>query len=190
MRSRHSTHVWLFAFVDVLLIITFTLAAFSFLALANINPKAQAHNTPPPGNLMVTIAWPEGDTDVDLWLGAPGDQPVGYSHKSGRIWDLLRDDMGNEGDTTPLNFESAYSRGIPDGEYVVDIHCYRCNAVPVPVTVEVGVAHGPTIFKGVVPLLADKQERTVIRFTMKDGQIVPNSENQVYKPLHDMVEGY
>jgi hypothetical protein len=55
------------------------------------------------------------DADVDLWVEAPGDRPVGYSNKSGQIFSLLRDDLGKSQDITDFNYEIAYSRGMPAG---------------------------------------------------------------------------
>ncbi|RVC14735.1 hypothetical protein EN884_16150, partial [Mesorhizobium sp. M7A.F.Ca.AU.001.01.1.1] len=49
----------------------------------------------PPGNMIVHAVWPQGDTDVDLWVDGPGELvPVGYSNKGGLLWNLLRDDLG------------------------------------------------------------------------------------------------
>jgi hypothetical protein len=95
-----------------------------------------------PGNVTVETQWPDKlDADVDLWVEAPGDVPVGYSNKGGRVFDLLRDDLGMAQDMTDSNHEVAYSRGAPAGEYTVNVHIYRgVNATyPVPVKVTVSV---------------------------------------------------
>ena len=39
----------------------------------------------------------------DLWVQAPGDVPVGYSNKSGGVFNLLRDDLGKAKDMTDGN---------------------------------------------------------------------------------------
>jgi hypothetical protein len=39
----------------------------------------------------------------DLWIQAPGDVPVGYSNKSGGVFNLLRDDLGKAKDMTDGN---------------------------------------------------------------------------------------
>ena len=39
----------------------------------------------------------------DLWVQAPGDLPIGYSNKSGGVFNLLRDDLGKAKDMTDGN---------------------------------------------------------------------------------------
>ena len=78
---------------------------------------------------MVEANWPpDMDSDVDLWVQAPGDMPVGYSNKGGAVFNLLRDDLGQQLDLSGLNYESSYSRGIVPGEYTVNLHLYRNRA--------------------------------------------------------------
>ncbi|RUW04065.1 hypothetical protein [Mesorhizobium sp. M1A.F.Ca.IN.020.04.1.1] len=183
MARRHSDHVWLWAFVDVLLVLTFVQSAFNFLALPQINPKAKDQETlPPPGTIAVLACWPPGPTDVDVWVSDPKDtKPVGYSRKSGLVWSLLRDDMGIVNDDSPINCESAFARSTPAGEYVVNIHGYSLQA---PLTVHVEVAlNGAFLTKADMELRA-KQERTVIRFKLDgQGNLVPGSENKVFKAV-------
>lgn len=168
---------------DVLLAMLLGVVAVVMFILPSVNPKAEADPLDPPGNLVASIAWPAGRIDVDLWV-AHGDEPVGYSQKSGRVWSLLRDDLGTANDNTPLNFESAFTRGLPDGEYVVNVKCYGCaGAVPVAVSVEVRLAEGGVIWRGQVDLVKEKQERTAIRFRVRDGKVVVGSESSVFKPL-------
>lgn len=164
---------------------------FLFLALLAIlllvNPPTEADTATPPGNLSVAIAWPEGDTDVDLWLSGPGQsKPTGYSNRGGATWNLLRDDLGLAGDTMPLNFENAYSRGLPAGEYIINVHGFRLNGeVPVSVEVRKGTV-GQTqklLFRETVNL-PPRQEKTAIRFRLDgDGAVVPGSVNRVHEPL-------
>ena len=58
---------------------------------------------------MIEARWPDAvDADVDLWVQAPGDVPVGYSNKGGAIFNLLRDDLGTRADATGINYEISY----------------------------------------------------------------------------------
>lgn len=161
-----------------------TVGALFFLIialLAQINPPTDPQ-IKPAGNLVASAAWPSGAIDVDLWLGAPGDSGVGFSRKSGKVWSLLRDDLGTSNDATDLNYETAFTRGLPDGEYSVNVRCYGCaGKVPVPVDVEVRLATGELIWRGVVDLVADKQERTAVRWLMRDGAVVAGSQGFVFK---------
>jgi hypothetical protein len=156
-----------------------------------INPPAQSSDAVPPGNVVVAITWPEGDTDVDLWITGPGEiTPVGYSNKGGVLFNLLRDDLGHMPDATPLNYENAYSRGVVAGEYIVNVHCYRCAVLPQRVAVEVSVNAGDR-GKGVKPiattaleLRANGEEKTALRFRLDEqGNVEPGSMNNVFRPL-------
>jgi hypothetical protein len=162
------------------------LMLLAFLVLINppTNPTEAA--IPTPGNMMVTIAWPAGPYDVDLWVQGPGDQlGIGYSNRNGRTFNLLRDDLGLSGDSEPHNREDAFSRGLPAGEYVVNIHGYSI-AGELPVSLDIRVADDAgarSFFKRDVTI-RPKQELTVVRFTLDDdGTIVPGSLGMIYKPL-------
>jgi len=179
-QGKGHSNPWLWAFVDVLLVLTFVQSAFVFLALPQINPPASADpNIPPPGNIAVLACWPEGAIDVDLWLGAPNDKPVGYSRKSGKVWSLLRDDLGTALDETPINCESAFARATPAGEYVANVHCYSCTG---PTTVQVEIAlNGRLLVKREV-VLQPKQERTVKAWRLDAAGVVTGGD-EVYRPL-------
>jgi hypothetical protein len=163
--------------------------------LAHINPKAaaaSAKDSAPPGNVMVEANWPPGmDSDVDLWVQAPGDMPVGYSNKGGAVFNLLRDDLGHQLDLSGLNYESSYSRGIVPGEYTVNLHLYRNRATSADVPVTVIVTTKPDadrparqILMSKVDLGREGQERTVFRFRLSEvGAVVPGSVNSLQRPL-------
>jgi hypothetical protein len=106
-------------FRDVITLALCGFVAVVILLLPHLNPKQEAQAavaSAVPGNVMVEARWAdELDTDVDLWVQAPGDVPVGYSNKSGVIFNLLRDDLGRNADPTQLNYEVSYSRGVPPG---------------------------------------------------------------------------
>lgn len=177
-------------FRDFLFLYALGVTFLVLIMLPLVNPPTVTNSdTKPPGNVIVSIAWPAGDVDVDLWVDGPGEtKPVGFSNRGGKLWNLLRDDLGNINDRTPMNYESAFSRGMPAGEYVVNIDCYRCTAPPVPVSVEVRLgAFGEKaglLFQETVALNRPNQERTAIRFRLNaDGKIVPGSVSNVYKPL-------
>jgi hypothetical protein len=186
--ARQTTGI---VFRDFSLLMVLGFVAMVIWLLPHINPPADSSEADPPGNLIVAITWPEGDTDIDLWLTGPGElHPVGYSNKGGVLFNLLRDDLGDQPDATPLNYENAYSRGVVSGEYIFNVHCYRCGVVPQRVHVEVSINDGAAR-KGVRPvamtsldLTANGQERTAFRFRLDAaGNVEPNSLNAVFRPL-------
>lgn len=181
-------------FRDVILLALAGFVAMVVLLLPHLNPPGAktTDRVEPPGNVMVEIRWPDGwDTDVDLWVQAPGDVPVGYSNKGGRVFNLLRDDLGARSDATGLNYEVAYSRGVPPGDYTVNVHLYRNpeRSLPVPVTAVVSVKRNPQesarqILAAKVELEREGQELTVFRFTLEgEGTLVPGSVHALFQPL-------
>ena len=176
-------------FRDLLMNMLLGLVALVIIALPSINPPAvDAQGAKQPGQMVITAAWPEGPTDVDLWVNGPGEPvAVGYSNRDGKLFNLLRDDLGRDGDALPLNYENVYSRGLPAGEYTVNLHAYS-GEYPVPVAMEIrfgAVGDQPRLFlKKTVTLVAKGQEVTVVSFRLDaQGQVVPGSVNNVYRPL-------
>lgn len=182
-------------FRDVLMLALAGFMAIVILLLPHLNPpgEAKSADVEPPGNVVVEARWPDGwRTDVDLWVQAPGDVPVGYSNKGGAVFNLLRDDLGIRSDATPLNYEVSYSRGIPIGEYVVNLHLYRNeenHTQPVPVTVTVSVKgdakrNSRQVLVSDTNLQREGQELTVFRFSLEDtGTLVAGSVHALPKAL-------
>lgn len=178
-------------------LIMLTLSGFvtvAVLLLPHIGqPQARSvEDRAPPGNVIVEANWPpDMDTDVDLWVQAPGDVPVGYSNKGGAVFNLLRDDLGSRADATRMNYEISYSRGLPAGEYTVNLHLYRDgdHTLPVPVTVVASVKRSVQdparqLLAADVKLAREGQELTVFRFRLDAaGELVPGSVTSLQKPL-------
>lgn len=189
MKDRTTSTV----FRDFTMLMVLGFVAMVVWLLPHVNPPADNASDPPPGNLIVAITWPEGDTDVDLWLSGPGElNPVGYSNKGGVLFNLLRDDLGNSPDATPLNYENAYTRGIVPGEYIVNVHCYRCPVLPQKITVETSINTGED-GKGSKPiattttiLTANGQEKTAMRFKIDStGSLIDGTLSQMHTPLRE-----
>lgn len=179
--------------------ITLALAGFVcmvLLLLPHVNPPGEEGKgvaaTEPPGNVIIEARWDDKlRTDVDLWVQAPGDVPVGYSNKSGLIFNLLRDDLGSYADPTEINFETAFSRGVPPGEYAINVHLFRNldNVFPIFVRVVARVkaeheSGAATIAATRVRLDHEGQEVTAFRFKLTErGELEPGSLHALYKPL-------
>lgn len=178
-------------------VITLALAGFIvclILMLPHLNPPGAktVDGLEPPGNIIVEARWPDdADVDVDLWVEGPGDVPVGYSNKGGKLFNLLRDDLGTRADASRLNYEVSYSRGIVAGDYTVNLHLYRNTAkLPtVPVTVLVSVKRGikesaRQVLVSEPILQREGQELTVFRFKLdEEGGLVPDTVHNLQRPL-------
>jgi hypothetical protein len=180
------------SFRDMLFLLVFAYLVIGAVALAHVRKKTEdVTGTTPPGSLIVDIHWDdEIDADVNLSVQAPGDVPVGYSNKSGIIFNLLRDDLGHSGEPVSMNYEIAYGRGLWPGEYTVNAHLYRSadGHYPVPVTAKVSVRGSDgevtNILRSVVQLDHVGQETTIYRFQLDDkGHLVQGSLNRLHKDL-------
>jgi hypothetical protein len=179
-------------FRDVIMLALAGFVTLVLLLLPHLNPRAKTEDAiRSPGNVIIEARWPdEMDADVDLWVQAPGDVPVGYSNKGGAVFNLLRDDLGHTADLTGLNYEFSYSRGVPAGEYVVNVHLYRNHETStIPVSIVVSVKG--SVNESAKQLLATKvtlehegQELTAFRFRLDDkGRLVSGSVHDLPKSL-------
>lgn len=179
-------------FRDVIMLALAGFVVIVLLFLPHIHPPENEESDRPPGNLIVEIIWPaERNVDVDLWVRAPGEEPVGFSSKSGTTFDLLRDDRGHLNDVSGANFEMAFSRGIPAGEYVVNLHLYSNHGAstfePIDVAVEVRLLdEGGTrrLLRGNMTLDEVGQEITAFRFKFdQEGRFLKDTVNDDFVPL-------
>ena len=122
--------------------------------------------------------------DIDLWVKAPRQAPVGFWNMGGETFNLLRDDLGSEADATDENYEISYSRGIPAGEYIVNVHQYgplpadTVVKVSVVVSVRTRLEAARQILNTDVELSRQGQEVTAFRFRLdEEGGLVPDSVN-------------
>ena len=180
-------------FRDVIMLALAGFVMIVMLLLPHINPRAANKlETRSPGNVIVELRWADAiDADVDLWVEGPGDSPVGYSNKDGTVFNLLRDDLGRDSDLTNLNYEFSYSRGVPAGEYTVNVHLYRNGGrhYPLPVTVAVSVkgtdkSSSLRVLDTKLDLLREGQETTVFRFQLDtDGDLIAGSVHDLPRAL-------
>jgi hypothetical protein len=183
-------------FRDVTLLALAGFVTIVMLLLPWLNPKGEQEetSTTPPGSVIVELFWgDDSDADVDLWVQAPEDAPVGYANMGGLYFNLLRDDLGKSKDSAPINYEVSYSRGISPGEHVANVHLYRAEprAGPLEVTVAVnavqpGQRARDLLFQKTITLDQEGIEMTVARFTIdRLGKLVPGSVNVLQKNLID-----
>lgn len=185
-------------FRDTLFLLIGTLGAVLLLLyILPTNPKvSDDDNARSRGNVRIEVIWPNDyDVDVDTWVQAPGLPPVGYSNMNGPIFNLVRDDLGGYADITGINYETAFSRGIPPGEWTVNVHWYSnsANKISVPVKVFVTMRKDDSenskdrpqqIIQTTVTLRHVGHEITVVRFrTDSDGNLIQDSVNSIPKKL-------
>jgi hypothetical protein len=137
------------------------------------------------GNVIFQLTWPQRRlADVDLWVQAPGDSPVGYSHPAGRNCNLLRDDLGRPVDPESRDMEMAVCRGMPDGEWIADAALYtdRDGKMPLNATISASIMTGTGVTQLVqrtVELRRDGDDVTAFRFTLHNRALVAHSINHL-----------
>ncbi len=183
---------WGTVFRDVILLALIGFVAMVIMLLPHVRPvKTKTDEHRAPGNVIVEMQWPNDlPVDVDLWVKAPREVPVGYWNQGGQTFTLRRDDLGIEGDATDRNYEVSYSRGIPPGEYIVNVHMYgplsRGDTVPVSIVVSVKKWLEDTrqLLATTVKLERHGQEETAFRFRLtSEGDLVEGSVSTLRRPL-------
>jgi len=179
-------------FRDVLMLALIGFVAIVIMLLPHLNrAKKEVDERKQPGNVVIEMHWPSDQPfDVDLWVQAPGEYPVGFWNQGSLVFNLLRDDLGSEGDATDENYEITYSRGIPPGEYIVNVHMYgplpAGVEIPVKVVASVRKKYDTTrqLLQTVVKLRYRNQEETAFRFQLtSEGDLVPNSVNYLLRRM-------
>ena len=180
------------AFRDVLMLALIGFVAMVIMMLPHLSEtKQESDEHRSPGNVVVEIHWPNDlPVDVDLWVQAPNDVPVGFFNQGSEQFNLLRDDLGTEGDATNLNYEVSYSRGIKAGEYIVNVHMYGPvpSGIVVPVSVVVSVRRKYDSLRQVLETTVDlerrNQEETAFRFKLTGtGELISGSVTTVRRRL-------
>lgn len=187
MANKDRTAAVLWVWNDLLWVINAGVLAI-FLLVAPPKPQEPTKETDrSAGNISVAVFWQDDiDADIDTWLRSPDGDVVSFHHKSGTIWSLLRDDLGNVNDFTARNFENAYSRGLMPGEYTVNVNLYRNPAgKSVEVKAELRIQRdlntgSPVTFTISATLDHTGDEATLFRFQIDgDGNLVPGSVNNL-----------
>jgi hypothetical protein len=182
------------AYIDLLFALVAGFMAMAMLAVvAKTKPQESGVNV---GNLTVEMQWPVGsETDMDLWVQAPGDKPIGYSRKTGKFCDLVRDDLGALHDMASRAMEMTACRQAVAGEYVVNVQAYAFRdkgAIPVKIFVKhqrEGEGGTEALLTKATMIDHEGQEVTVARFTLdSNGHVVPASVNNLYKGLRSSSE--
>lgn len=179
-------------FRDVILLTLVGFIAMVIMLLPHLQKKQEeAEDHKAPGNVIVEMHWPSDMyVDVDLWVRAPNATPVGFWNQGNDIFNLLRDDLGVEGDATNENYEISYSRGIRSGEYIVNVHMYGAvpagKEVPVKVVVSVRGKYDTArqLLETTLKLTRRNQEETAFKFRLTgEGELVKGSVSTLRHPL-------
>ena len=172
------------------------------LSLALIKPESKKNEIQLKAEYLISIQWPDkSNDDVDILMKTPSGDVVYYGNKDARIASLDRDDQGSVNDTIVLedgtvikveeNWENIAIRQKYPGEFVVNILMFNKKDLTVtPVKVKVEQLNPyKTIYAETVRLSLQKEEVTVIRFTLDSkGKVVSRSQAQEY--LSPMLGGF
>jgi hypothetical protein len=178
------------AYRDLLIALLVVFMAMAALALVAATKATRAGVTQ--GSLVVEMRWDRAsNSDMDLWVEAPGDAPVGFSHMADVHCNLLRDDLGRALDPASANEEMVVCRGAPAGEWIVDAMLYRnYGETPLPVGVDVTVLRIDgvgvnTLLSRHVKMTVEGEQATIWRFTLNaKGWVVPGSVDDLPMALY------
>jgi hypothetical protein len=177
------------AYRDLLIALLVVFMAMAALALVAATKATRAGVTQ--GDLVITIDWRGSPAaDVDAWVLAPGDAPVGFHHPSDAHCNLLRDDLGRDLDPASMAQEEVVCRAAPAGEYVVDAMLYQLHSATLPVGVAATVLRisgggVETLLTKRETLTSEGEQATIWRFTLDaKGHLVPGSVNDLPMALY------
>lgn len=166
---------------DLLISLVVVFMAWSILSLV-VHEKAGIN----PGLLVIEMHWDQAsDSDIDLWVKAPGEGPVGFSNRDGVSCNLVRDDQGRSGDPQSNNSELSICRASGQGAWAVNVMAYKVTDEHFPVQVQVTVSSQVggvyrKILEKRVLLTYGGQQLTVWRFQLnQEGMIMENSVNSL-----------
>jgi hypothetical protein len=178
---------------DLCFVIAMIFLSMVIVLLLFVNPPKQneTQEIKAVGSLMVETIWDnENPIDVDTWVRGPDGVKVGYSNKSGPLFNLLRDDTGHANDVSGMNYENIFSRGIIPGWYTVNLHLFAQHTGTLPATVRVVLSMkshpsaGMVQFYAVdIPMMKPREEVTVLRFRIDGNTVDRSSFSTFFEPI-------
>jgi len=185
---------FLLSYIDLLMNLSISFAAIFMLAVVLINaPTRQQQGADQRAKLLIVMTWdPHSADDLDLWVKVPNGEAVGFSHPSGLIAHLQRDDMGPINDYYELpdgtrryprfNQEITSIRSKAPGHYIVNALLYRRHPDPEtgvqssgPVTCTIELIEIDPEYRALetrqVTLYTEGDEQTAFSFDIEDGKV-------------------
>ena len=185
---------FLLSYIDLLMNLSISFAAIFMLAVVLINtPTKNQKVADERAKILIVMTWDSHSADdLDLWVKAPNGERVGFSHPSGLIAHLQRDDMGPINDYYDLpdgtrryarfNQEITSIRSKADGHYTVNALLYRRHPDPEtgvqssgPVTCTIELIQIDPEYRELetrqVTLYTEGDEQTAFGFDIENGQI-------------------
>jgi hypothetical protein len=160
--------------------------------LIGLPPKPSSIDTL--GQYAVEVTWPSArDDDVDTYVEDPAGNIAWFNDSDVGLMHLEHDDLGTSSDvlahgsnaaTVRDNRERVVMRGVLPGEVTVNVHAYRSEGRPYPVTVKLYRLRGAdtVLLTRLLTLDHEGQEVTAFRFTI-DGRGRLIDHNQLSKQL-------
>lgn len=198
MHDDEESSATLYAWNDLLLAVfagcMFLLAAF-LIKVNESKPVEDKVTNAETGSIAVYCFWQDNiDADIDIHVLSPEGEHNYYRRMQGRIWSILRDDLGKTGDPGERNFENAATRGLVPGVYYINLHAYRAanNLYPIKVDCEVrvnprsrsGQQTKPFVILKSVEMLGLGNEQAVVSFSIgSDGTVQADSISHDFESI-------
>lgn len=189
MSRDRGLNVTLFAYNDLIWTLLACFMVLVVVLVTQVQQKKTEQADRPAGQASLYVFWPDGlAVDIDTHVLLPSGEHVFYRHQQGKTANLLRDDLGMNGDTTQKNFENIFFRDLPAGEYIVNIHAFLGSRDKFPVQVEAELNFlgysSQVRFTQRLTMLREGDEITAFRFTIgQDGRLVPGSMSNLQSPF-------
>lgn len=136
-----------------------------------VNPKADP--TPPPSDYSLTMTWPEGPVDMDIYIQLPNGEIAWFRRKDLGVVLIDHDDLGISGDPSLYNEEEVKWRSPPEGCYFISVHHYAGTGAG-DMTLSLHNRLRRIAFAR-FPMPPLRQERPVWRFCLPSEQVTPSN---------------
>lgn len=85
----------------------------------------ETSSMPPPADWTLTMTWPEGPADIDIYIEMPDSRIAWFMQKDLGEVVIDHDDLGQVGDRSLYNSEVVKFRTPPKGCYYVSVHNFN-----------------------------------------------------------------
>lgn len=116
-------------FFDFAMSVLFVFVALFMLSTMDTPRPPQAGVLTPKAEFLIEITWDDGSTsDVDLYARGPDGKVVYFGSRRTETMFLDQDNTGNGNGEIKDRREIVTVRAIEPGDYVFNVHCYRCTS--------------------------------------------------------------
>ena len=194
------------SFVDLAFCLVFGFVLLFTVAVIQFNIKSkEAEIKKPNAEFLIVLTWQGNiNQDVDLWIRDPNGTLTFFKALENGITHLDRDDLGHINDKytdrdgvehiIPINQEIGTIRGFLTGEWVINVHLYKCDKQKKPANCQITMTKlnpkSSIVFSRDLTLTNYWEEQTVAVVMMDgNGKIIDVEKDLLVKLVESEIHG-